>query len=296
MESTNNVNNEKIQKTASTLFDLNEHSDIRFGDEIAKLMVQKTGIEWPRISVNDFSAFPVARFHSNQFLLEFFAQKYGERLQIIEIGSGFTPHFYNLEKEVGKYIEVDLEINSGLKKEIATEIESNKNHIFIAGDILEEKTWEDIKKNINLNDPVVIFSEGVISQYFNDEQKEKIANLVMPIIVAEGSCFILDDTLRNHPELHHHPIIMEGMSKIVAKSGSNIYNNDFQTFPEEVEKWSKFLPNTKIVPVEYVLSKPEMDFAIDQFKLIVCVKNLDEKIVSELEKVSKNNKLLRIWK
>lgn len=286
----------KIQKTASTLFDLQEHSDIVGGGEIGKLMVKKTGIEWPRISVSAFSAFPVARFHTNHSVLEFFAEKYGAKLQIIELGAGFTPHFLTLKTEIGKYIEVDLETNSELKKQIMSEIPHKDNLVFIAGDILEESTWEKIKQEINADNPVVIFSEGVISQYFNDEQKTKIASLVKNILVADCSCIIFDDTLRNHPELHDHPLIKEGMSKIVLKSGSDIYKNNFQTFDQEVKKLKGLFVDKEVVLVDYILSKPEMDFAVSIFKLIVCIKDSNGRITSELLELSNQNKLKRIWK
>jgi hypothetical protein len=286
----------KIQKTASTLFDLQEHSDVVGGSEIGRLMVQKTGIEWPRISVSAFSAFPVSRFHTNHSVLEFFAKKYGSKLQIIELGAGFTPHFLNLKTEIGKYIEVDLETNSELKKQIMSEVIHKDNLVFIAGDILEESTWGKIKQEINTDNPVVIFSEGVISQYFDDEQKMKIASLVKNILVVDGSCIIFDDTLRNHPELHDHSLIKEGMSKIVLKSGSDIYKSNFQTFDQEVEKWRSIFADKKIALVDYFFSKPEMDFAVGMFKLIICVNDASGVILQELSELSNQNKLKRVWK
>lgn len=285
----------RIQKTASTLFDLIEHSDVAYGEKIAELMIKETGIEWPRISVKDFSAFPVARFHTNQTILDFFTKQYGDRLQIIELGAGFTSHFFNLSNKIGKYIEVELAVNSALKEKIISKLKKDDNHIFIAGDILEVKTWSKIKKEINFENPVIIFSEGVISQYFNDEQKAKMADLVKDFLIADGSCIIFDDTLRNHQELHDNNIIKEGMSKIVIKSGSSVFKSEFQTFDQEITKWKQLL-NKKIITVDYILSKPEMDFAIEKFKLIICLNNSDQKIVKGLEKLSIDNSQKRIWK
>ena len=61
---------------------------------------------------------------TNHKILEFFPKKFGKDLQIIELGSGFTPHFLTLNYDIDKYIEVELDINTELKKEALDEIRS----------------------------------------------------------------------------------------------------------------------------------------------------------------------------
>lgn len=287
----------KIQKTASTLFDISGHSDVPYAKDIAGLMVKKLGIQWPPISDENFGAFPVSRFNTTQSLLDFMCDKFGLKLQIIELGAGFTPHYLNLKSQILKYVEVDHDVNSLLKKEILNEIKSDaQNLVFVGGDILEASTWAKIKENIDTNNPVIIFSEGVVAQYFSKEQKQQLADFMKDLLLVEGSVFVIDDTLRNHPELQNNPIITDGMKRVVQKSGSEVYNVEFQTFEQEVQRWRELLPSKEIITMEYVLSKPEMDFAINNFKLIVCLQNNHEDVMSDLQELSKYNKLKRIWK
>lgn len=287
----------KIQKTASTLFDISGHSDVMYANEIAELMVKKLGIQWPPISAENFGAFPVSRFQTTQHFLDFMCDKFGPKLQIIELGAGFTPHYLNLKGDILKYIEVDHDANSSLKKEIVHEIKPNAtNLVFIGGDILDAKTWVSIKENIDTNNPVIIFSEGVVAQYFSEEQKQQLTDFMKDLLFVEGSAFVIDDTLRNHPELKDNPIISEGMSWVVQKSASKVYNAEFQTFEQEVQRWQKFLPSKEMVTIEYVNSKPEMDFALSNFKLIVCLQSKQEVVKSGLLELSRQNKTKRVWK
>lgn len=287
----------QIQKTASTLFDLSEHTDVAYSHQIADLMVKKTGIEWTKMSTNEFTALPVSRFNTNQSLLDFMSKKFGPNFQIVELGAGFTPHYLNLKTKVLKYIEVEFGVNSSLKKEIINEIKPVVDDlVFISGDILDESTWKAVKENLNPHYPVIIFSEGVIAQYFNVEQKKAVSLFIQDLLSVEGSAFVLDDTLRNHPELHSNPIITEGMKRIMQQSGSNTYNAEFQTFDGEIERWRGLLPDVEIVTVEYIKSKPEMDFAVGSFKLIVCLQKPSEDLKSGLSELSLQNKNNRIWK
>lgn len=292
-----NEQTSQIQKTASTLFDLSEHTDVVYSHQIADLMVKKTGIEWTRMSTSDFTALPVSRFNTNQSLLDYMSQKLGSNLQIVELGAGFTPHYLNLKTKILKYIEVEFDVNSSLKKEIIGEIKPPSNDlIFISGDILDESTWIKIKDNLDPHYPVVIFSEGVIAQYFNTEQKAQISTFIKDLLTVQGSAFVLDDTLRNHPELHNNPIIAEGMARIKQQSGSSVYNAEFQNFDSEIERWKELLSDVEIVTVEYIKSKPEMDFAVGNFKLIVCLQKPSEDLKSGLSELSLQNKNNRIWK
>ena len=287
----------KIQKTASTLFDISGHSDVLYSKEIAGLMVKKLGIQWPPISAENFGAFPVSRFHTTQGFLDFMCEKFGSKLQIIELGAGFTPHYLNLKSDVLKYIEVDHDANSSLKKDILSEIKPDaSNLVFIGGDVLEASTWTKIQENIDTNNPVIIFSEGVVAQYFSKEQKQQLTDFMKDLLLVEGSAFVIDDTLRNHPELQSNPIIVDGMKWIVQKSGSKVYNAEFQTFEQEVQRWQELLPSKQIITIDYVKSKPEMDFAIDNFKLIINLQNEREDVKLGLLELSKQNKAKRVWK
>jgi len=286
----------KIQKTANTLYDLRDHTDIKFCKEIADFLIEKSGgEEGSRISTENFRALVVSRFMTNHQLLEVMAKKYGRDLQIIELGAGFTPHFLNLNSDIGKYIEIELEANSKLKQEITKRISTKDNIVFISGDILTEEVWNKVSELVDSTKPVLIFSEGVVAQYFNAEQKSRIALLAKQVLVTEGSCFVIDDTLRNHPELHSNPIIKEGMNRIAAQSGSGVYKDEASTFAQELDNWCKIFNNT-VYTIDYVLSKPNMDFALQVFKLIVCVNDKNREFEPILLKLSKQNNNDRIWK
>lgn len=287
------MRNTDIQRTANTLFDLRDHSDFKYCNEIADFLKSRSITDEIRISTENFMALVVSRFATTQALLEQITEKYGTELQIVELGSGFTPHCLNLSGKIRNYIEVDLPDNSELKKEISKNFVSTNNQIFVAGDILDGATWQKISANIEPDKPVLIFSEGVIAQYFSAEQKEKIASFAKSIMKASGSCFVIDDTLRNHQEFHSNPMITEGMNRISMFSGSMTYTNKKQSFADEMDRWSKLF-NNKLYTVSYLLSKPEMDFVLKQFKLIVCAN--DDVMEESLQELSTYNLNNRIWK
>ena len=87
---------EKIQKTASTLFEISRHSDVPFASDIAKMMEEMCEEKWAKIE-NVFSPLLVSRFLTTQSLIDLFSEKYGQNLQIIELGAGFTPHYLNIK-------------------------------------------------------------------------------------------------------------------------------------------------------------------------------------------------------
>ncbi len=286
----------KIQKTANTIYDLKDHTDVKYCSEITDFLIKKLGVNSDqRISTQNFSALVVSRYLTNHSVLESMASRYGSDLQIIELGSGFTPHFLNLRSEVGKYIEIDLDINSKLKEEITKKLTSKDNIIFISGDILSVDVWNKVKDIIDTTKPVIIFSEGVVAQYFTKEQKEKIANLTKDFLVSNGSAFIIDDTIRNHIELHSNPIIKEGMDRVATQSGNNTYKGEVTSLTHEIDNWSKLF-NNKVSTIDYILSKPGMDFAINNLKLIVCMRDIKNEFETVLAQLSENNKNTRVWK
>jgi len=284
----------KMQKTANTLYDLRDHSDVKFCKEIADFVIEKSGgAEETRISTENFRGLIVSRFMTNHQILELMARKYGKELQVIELGAGFTPHFLNLTSEIGKYIEIEFEENSKLKEEIIKKLTEKKNIYFVAGDILSKHVWKKVKEIVDPNKPVIIFSEGVVAQYFNDEQKELLASFLKDLLTFEGSCFVTDDTLRNHPELSNNPIIQEGMNRVGSVSGNDIYKSEKSSFQIGFDNWGKLFKNN-LYTVDYVLSKPEMDFTTTTLKVTVCAN--DKNLALPLSELSKQNKLNRIWK
>lgn len=293
------INNDdivKIQKTANTLYDLRDHTDVPFCKEISDFLMQKTNnFDQERISTENFQTLPVSRFLTNHKVLEFFADKYGDNLQVIELGSGFTPHFLNLKSDICKYVEVELEVNATLKEEITNKLTKKDNIFFVKGDILLKDTWLDINKTIDNSKPVLIFSEGVIAQYFSAEQKNTIGQYINEIINNKQTVFMVDDTLRNHPEFFDNKIIREGMNRISNQSGSKVYNKEESSFEIEIDRWSKIF-NYNIETVNYFLGKPEMDFVLKEFKLILCISNNIENYKIDLLNLSEEIKNKRIWK
>jgi hypothetical protein len=286
----------KIQKTANTLFDLRDHTDIKYCREISDIFIEKIGNDGIRLSTSDFMAFIVSRFITTQNYLQLMSDRHKSNLQIIELGSGFTPHFLNLNSFTGKYIEVDLEENSHLKQEIMKQLTDAKNLNFVAGDIASESTWKIIAERIDIEKPVIVFCEGVIAHYFDSDQKIKIGKFVKKLLSANGSSFVIDDTLRNHPELHKYDVIKNGMTRVTVQSGSKVYtSNEDTSFQSEMDKWEKIF-NNDAYTIDYVLSKPEMDFAISQFKLIVCCNDASKDLEPILKNMSKINKQTRVWK
>ncbi|MBS3088444.1 class I SAM-dependent methyltransferase [Candidatus Pacearchaeota archaeon] len=287
---------EQIQKTASTLINLSEHSNVRYAKAIAKKLLEEKDTKGPMLSIKPFSAFPVSRFITNQRLLEYIISK-NKDIQIIELGPGFTPHYLNLKK-VSKYIEIDFESNSRLKEKIIKSIKADcRNLFFVSGDILVKKTWLKVKKIINSKKPVLIFSEGVVSQYFDKEQKKLLSSLIKDLLKTEGSIFVLDDTLRNHPDLHSFQIIKEGMSAVIKKSGSQVYGSEKnnQTFGEEISFWKTQFSEYNIQKINYVLSRRDMDFAIKEFKLILIANDSKQAYNKGVEELSYKNKKERVW-
>ncbi len=284
---------DSIQLTANTLLDLCEHSVVPFAQDIVSYLPNKILDKSVRLSTQEFAAFPVARYHTMRALLKLLVGLYGKRLQIVELGAGFTPHYLDLQEDVGLYIEVDLPNNSEIKRDITEKLCRCDNVQFIAGDILSNQTWQQIIALINIENPVVIFSEGVIAQYFTREQKESLIHMCAPLLNIPGSLFVIDDTLRNHKDLHNQPIILEGMKRVVSLSGSRIYDTQPHIFSDEIIFWNNLF--RKVHPVDYIKSNPIMDFAIKDFKLIVCM-NLPESNFSDiLDILSKNNANIRIW-
>jgi hypothetical protein len=141
----------------------------------------------------------------------------------------------------------------------------------------------------------LIFSEGVVAQYLDNEQKQKIADYSKRIMRSKGSSFVLDDTLKNHKELHSNPIIQEGMGRISRYSNSNTYIETPLSFEESLDFWQNIF-NNSVYTVDYMLSKLEMDFALKSFKLMVYMNDVDGDNKVPILELSEKNKNNRIWK
>ena len=287
---------EKIELTANTVFDISQHSNDSHTNNIAVYLATN----YPEflelnISTDNFKALVVARYFNSHRFLELIAQLTNGQLQVVELGAGFTSHFLSIRDQVSKYIEVDYPLNSKIKSK-ATEQFYNGNKItFVGGDILESTTWEKINSVIDRDKPVVIFSEGVIAPYFNLQQKMVVANYIKPFLAISGSAFLIDDTLKNHPELQKHPVIAEGMARITKKSGNNNYQSNIpHTFENEFDFWQKQL-GINARAIQYTRSKPEMDFAISELKSIACINSINN-LDLEISNLSDSNAIIRNWK
>jgi O-methyltransferase involved in polyketide biosynthesis len=285
----------KIEKTASTFLDVKDYTDTKYCDEIYVHLLKKyPSIKDPRISTKNFSALVVSRYQTMDCLINFLSEQFGKDLQVIELGAGFTPHFLNLKREIGKYIEIDYKFNSEIKKEIMKKLTKKDNLFFIGGDILSENTWEEVNKIIDFNKPVMIFCEGVVSHYLNTEQKLKLSSLIKPLLSVKGSCCIIDDTLKNHLELKSNPIIQEGMNRISSISGNNAYTVESSSLEKEINFWRDSL-NLDEISINYILSKPEMDFAISLFRLIILHNEFSKDLIRRIGNLSVDNLKKRVW-
>lgn len=120
--------------------------------------------------------------------------------QILELGSGFTPHAVNLAGNADKYIEVDYPENIAIKKKLTRDLTSAKEGkiIYIAGDIFSKTTWQKIQKEI-LKKPIGIFAEGFM-QYTNKRSRVFLLGEIKDILTKNGGSFFFEDSLTFHPE------------------------------------------------------------------------------------------------
>ena len=204
------------EKTAITIIDL-AHYNIPNSIEIKSHLEEELG---ELVSISKNLSFLVASRHlTSRKVLEGLDKEF----QIIEMGSGFSPHGINFEEKFEKYIEIDLPFNSELKSKIISKIKSKNKILFISGNIFEKETWKNVANSLDSKKPVFIFCEGVVSHYANKEQKDKLSKYLKSILVHEKSMFYLDDTFKNHPELNKNEIVSAGKSDLAKKFNKTAY-------------------------------------------------------------------------
>lgn len=269
IESTNKVENfAAIQKTAATIVDLADNSDVEYAKQI-KLALEK---RFPGIKsfAPSMSEIVVARYLTNHKMLEDVIENTSGNIQIVEMGSGFTPHSLNLGNKALKYIEIDLPENINIKKEIIGEINPSDNTEYVSGSVLDSEVWNKVTEIIDTNIPIIMFSEGLIL-YLNKEQQDLLAALVLPIIPADSvSKFVFDDSLKYHPDLQNNPALLQGRKNIIDTSKNT---NVEETFSEEIvvdNCKTRGFSNVKRTP--YVISGDKLKEVIGQYKLFECYK------------------------
>jgi len=256
MKETNN-----IQKTAATVVDLANNADVKYTREISDLLISQFG-ELKSFAPS-LSTIPASRYLTNHKLLESMVD---QEPNIIELGSGFTPHNLNLKSD--KYIEVDFEENSKIKEDIVKSIDDTCNTKYVSGSIYEENTWEKIYEMVDNSKPTIIFSEGVLL-YGSEEEKDNLCKYCMPLL-ENGGMFVFDDSLKNHPELNTNEKVIEGRKNIVSKSKNQNYGVSKVLSQEDVENQWKERGFNSIERMPYVTEGIEDTELIDKFKLFIC--------------------------
>lgn len=258
-----------IQRTAGTICSLAD-ANIPYSKDILSLYEQSEG---PALQIGrGLDDIVVARYLANHNNLEKYARL---DLQVIELGAGFAPHGLHISRDVSTYIEIDHVENSELKRTICDTLNPNHNINFVGGDLLDISTWERVAENLDAAKPVYIFNEGVVSQYFTDEQKSKLVSYIKPLMQQPGSCFVTEDSFKHHPYLQNHPRIIEAMGDIAQKSQSQHYGvKNSTTLTNEKLLWStRFDPDRSNIDhlvglVPYPRLESELDFALEKLRLI----------------------------
>lgn len=255
-----------LQRTAATVVDLADNSNVAYATQI-KLALEK---RFPGIKsfAPSMSEIVVSRYLTNQKMLEDVVKSTNGQVQIIELGSGFTPHALNLNGRPAKYIEIDLPENISLKKEIVAEISSHDETGYIAGDVLDPAIWDVVSKMVDPDLPVVIFSVGLII-YFSGLQQDRLVSLALPFIKPDGiSRFVFDDSLKYHPELQGHPALVQGRKNIIDTSKNKNMADDFSQ--EEMVRNCKIRGFSEIKRTPYVPGGDKLKEITDQYKLFEC--------------------------
>lgn len=195
MEISGSPNDPKIQDTALIpLMDLALDTDIPNTGEILSRIVAKK--KWER---SGKSYLAESRYKSAEQVIKEEGYK-----QILELGSGFTPHAVNLQEVVDLYVEVDYRRNIELKKQIVEDIFPNTKNkiIYIPGDILDDSTWLEIEKML-LNKPVGILAEGFM-QYTSKKERAFLLGKIKKVLKQYGGSFFFEDSLTFHPSLREN--------------------------------------------------------------------------------------------
>ena len=127
----------------------------------------------------------------------------GEITQVIEIGSGFTPHSIDMltsEKNLKRYVENDFSANLEIKQSVVNKLIGGLPVRFVAGSILDEKTWGKLKEQL-VDGPVGIFCEGLI-MYLSRDQQIQLLEHVKDLLRERGGFFMFEDPFKYHKGLN----------------------------------------------------------------------------------------------
>ena len=223
-----------IEKTAATLVDLVESGvKTKNGRAILKkLRVFSEIISFaPQIAGLVASRYLTSQTIINEYLVR------GYKPNVIELGAGFSPPATDLSGKVSTYIELDLSVNSEMKKRIIKQIRPNDKTKYIAGDAFSSDTWKKIKKLIDPKQPTIVFGEGFFI-YTTKDQRKKIAKEILPLI-GKGGCLFFEDSIRYHPEWKLDSKLQSGINGIIQTSKSVNYNQKISQ-EELTQEWKSY--------------------------------------------------------
>jgi len=239
-----------IEKTASTIEDLQRVSNVPYSREILSALEDEIGEV--RSFCPDLSWLAASRHLTSRGLIEQLSPEY----QVIEMGAGFSPHGLNYSYRFGSWTEVDLPHNSKLKERVARRIAPKGKIEFVAGDIYSRDTWERVMSSLDLSRPSFIFCEGVVSQYGSEEQKDILVESIGPLIIHPDSRLYIDDTFKNHPEISQNPRIQEIMGTLRRSLKRTSYAGmESRTLEDERSRWKARGLSCQYVP--YVITSEE---------------------------------------
>lgn len=199
----------KIQETAIvTLLDMVK-VNIPYSKEILLKLNPK------KIVYSNKSYLVESRYKTSQKILDKYKFK-----QIIELGSGFSPHYLNL-KNIKNYIEVDFPSNSKKKSNIIKSIKQKSNYTILSGNLLKDSTWKKIN-NILLSEKTALFSEGFM-QYLSKEERKFVFLKIHYILKKLDGIFFFDDS----PKYHKDNLILNNLS---TKMRTISKNNEISSY------------------------------------------------------------------
>lgn len=206
------INNGKIEKTAFLpLIDLAVDTDVPNTTLILEKLINKK--KW-KTSGKAYLA--ESRYKGSEAII-----KLNKYKQILELGSGFTPHAINLGKAIEKYVEVDYYKNIVIKEKLINKIFKDKNNkiSYIAGDIFKNSVWNKINREL-LKGRIGIFAEGFM-QYTNKKQRAFLLEKIKVILTKNKGSFFFEDSLTFHPEFSCISTLKVLSRKMSQTSGNN---------------------------------------------------------------------------
>lgn len=209
---TNMINNGKMEKTALIpLIDLAVDIDVPNTALILERLINKKKRE-----TSGKAYLAESRYKGSEAII-----KLNKYKQVLELGSGFTPHAINLGKVIEKYIEVDYPSNLVVKEKLINKIFKGKNNntSYIAGDIFTNLVWRKISREL-LKGRIGIFAEGFM-QYTNKKQRAFLLKKIKVILIKNKGSFFFEDSLTFHPEFPNTATFKDLTKKMSQISGNN---------------------------------------------------------------------------